>query len=237
MSLYVYAITRTSHPLHLDRLHGVGDPPTELRAVRADSLCAVVSGLPDDLKARRRDLEAHHEVQERLWEEGATLPLSFGFVAEDENAVQAILEERGAEFSQRMDELADQVEFNVKATADEEAMLREIISGSDELRSLNEATREGGGSPDQRVAFGQMLAEEVQRRQDALAEEIASALRPLAGSERISPPSSQYALNASFLVERGKADEFGETGRELGDRLQNRAELRVLGPLPPYSFV
>ncbi|MQS16646.1 GvpL/GvpF family gas vesicle protein [Streptomyces kaniharaensis] len=237
MSLYVYAITKASHPLHLDELRGVGDPPAKVYAVRGDSLCAVASEMPEDLAARRRDLEAHHGVQERLWADGATLPLSFGFVAQDEDMVRALLEERAEEFTQRMEELTDRVEFNVKATQDEEAMLREILEESDELRRLNEATREGGGSYEERVAFGQMVAEQVQSRQNVLEGEIVAALKPLARAERLSPPSSQYALNASYLVDRGKAEEFVEAGRKLAKRYQDQAELRVLGPLPPYSFV
>ncbi|MBG0855292.1 GvpL/GvpF family gas vesicle protein [Streptomyces spinoverrucosus] len=236
MSLYVYAITKASHPLRLDDLKGVGDSPSEVRVVRGDSLCAVVSEAPEDLSIARRDLEAHHAVQERLWSDDVTLPLGFGFVAQDEDAVRAVLDQGAEQYAQRLAELADRVEFNVKGVQDEDTLLRRIVEESDRVRELNEATREGHGTPEQRLELGQLVAQEVQVRQDALAEQIVAALRPLVYAESLSPPSEQYFVNASFLVDRDKAEEFTDSCAELTEQLPEGAELRLRGPLPPYSF-
>ncbi len=237
MSVYVYAITKDSHPLDLGDAKGVGDPPGEVRVVRAGSLCAVVSESPDDLSVARRDLQAHHDVQERLWAEGPTLPLSFGFVAADDDAVRGVLEERAQLFGQRLDELAGQAEFNVKGVLDEDAVLRAVLEENARARELNERTREGGGTYEDRLALGQLVAQEVQSRRDALAGEVLAALRPLAVAEKVTPPSQQYFVSASFLVGDDRAEEFGRTCRELSERYGETAELRLRGPLPPYSFV
>ncbi|MET9829223.1 GvpL/GvpF family gas vesicle protein [Streptomyces sp. NPDC006385] len=237
MSVYVYAITRATHPLDLGDAKGVGDPPGEVRVVRGDSLCAVVSEAPDDLSVARRDLSAHHEVQERLWAEGPTLPLSFGFVAADEAAVRGVLEERAQLFAQRLDELAGRAEFNVKGVLDEDAVLRSVLAENERARELNERTREGGGTYEDRLALGQLVAQEVRARQDSLAAEVVAALRPLAVAEKVAEPSKQYFVNASFLVENDRAEEFGRTGQELADRYGEGVEVRLRGPLPPYSFV
>jgi hypothetical protein len=237
MSVYVYAITRASHPLDLEGTKGVGDPPTEVRVVRGDSLCAVVSEAPDDLSMARRDLEAHHGVQERLLVGGPTLPLSFGFVAADEDAVRGVLAERAELFSQRLDELAGRLEFNVKGLADEDTLLRAVLEENTQARALNERTREGGGTPEDRMALGELVAQEVNNRQDALAEEILAALRPLAAGENVAPPSQQYFVNASFLVDDDRSEEFTRAAQELAERYGQGVELRVRGPLPPYSFV
>ena len=236
MALYVYAITNDSHPLDLEGIKGVGASPSELRAVRGESLCAVVSEAPEDLSVARRDLEAHHEAQERLWADGTLLPLSFGFVAPDEESVRAVLEERAEAFSERLEELTGRAEFNVKGLQDEDAVLRTVLEESEQARMLNEATRDGSGTYQDRLALGQLVAEEVQRRQEALAGEVLAALRPLALSEQVAPPSQQYFVNASFLVENERGDEFARTGRELAERLGEGIEVRVRGPLPPYSF-
>ncbi|MGP4083620.1 GvpL/GvpF family gas vesicle protein [Streptomyces sp. KR55] len=236
MSLYVYAITEASHPLRLDDLKGVGESPSELRVVHGDSLCAVVSEAPDDLSVARRDIEAHHAVQERLWSEGTSLPLSFGFVAQDEDAVRAVLEQGAEQYAQRLAVLTDRVEFNVKGVQDEDALLRQIVEESPRIRELNEATREGGGSYEQRLELGQLVAQEVQSRHEALAAQIVAALRPLVYAESLSPPSEQYFVNASFLVDREKSEAFAEAGRELAEQLPEGVELQLRGPLPPYSF-
>jgi hypothetical protein len=237
MSVYVYAITRAEHPLDLDDVHGVGEDGGDLHAVSSGSLSAVVSEAPADLSVARRDLEAHHEVQENLWSDGAILPLSFGFVAPDEDSVRALLDERAEAFSQRLDELSGTAEFNVKGVTDEDVLLRAILTDSEQARTLNESIRDGGGTYEDRLALGELVAQEVQNRNAALAEEVLAALRPLVVSEQVAPPSQQYFVNASFLVEDARSEEFTRAGGELAERLGGGVELRLRGPLPPYSFV
>ncbi|MFH8623332.1 GvpL/GvpF family gas vesicle protein [Streptomyces vietnamensis] len=237
MALYIYAVTKSSHPLRLDDLPSVGDGESPVRAVRGDSLCAVVSEAPEDVKVTRPDVEAHHAVQERLWEDGATLPLGFGFVAADEDAVRAVLEERAEGFTKSLEELAGRVEFNVKGVQDEEAALRQIVDESEQIRQLNEATRDGGGTYDERLELGRLLHDEVQARQTALAESVLAALRPHAHAEQLTEPSQQYFLNASFLVDREKGEEFTKAAEDMSDELPEGVEVRIRGPLPPYSFV
>ncbi|MQY35429.1 hypothetical protein SRB17_34070 [Streptomyces sp. RB17] len=236
MSLYVYAITKSSHPLDLAGIKGVGESPAELRTVRGDSLCAVVSETPDDLAVSRRDLAAHQEVLGHLWGGGAVLPLSFGYVASDEDAVRAVLEARAEAFSQRLEELTGRAEFNVKGTYDEDSVLRAVLQTSEQARALNEATRDGGGTYDDRLAFGELLAQEVQTRENALATEVLAALRPLALAEKIAEPSQQYFVNVSFLVDEERSKDFTRTAQELAERYGEDVDMRVRGPLPPYSF-
>ncbi|WMX48701.1 GvpL/GvpF family gas vesicle protein [Streptomyces roseicoloratus] len=236
MALYVYAVTKSSHPLGVDELEGVGGDGTPVRAVRGDGLCAVVSEAPAEITMTRPDLEAHHAVQERLWNDGPTLPLSFGFVAEDEDAVRAVLDAEAEQFAERLDELADRVEFNVKGVQEEEAILRRILADSEPVRQLNEATRDGGGTYDQRLELGRLLNDEVLARQTALAESVLAALRPHAHAERLGEPSQQYFLSASFLVDRQGVEEFTRAAEEASGELPEGVEVRVRGPLPPYSF-
>ncbi|MEH0520283.1 GvpL/GvpF family gas vesicle protein [Streptomyces stelliscabiei] len=237
MSVYVYAITKAAHPLGLDDVRGVGEDPTELRAVSSGDLSAVVSEAPEVLSVSRRDVEAHQQVQEQLWADGAILPLSFGFVAEDEAAVEALLQQRAEAYSRRLDELAGRAEFNVKGVADEDTLLRAILAESPQARELNNVIREGGGTYDDRLALGELVAQEVQGRQQAMGEEALAALRPYTLAEQLSPASQQYFVNASFLVEDDRSEEFTEAGGELAEALGEGVELRLRGPLPPYSFV
>ncbi|MFJ8787644.1 GvpL/GvpF family gas vesicle protein [Streptomyces sp. NPDC102462] len=236
MSVYVYGITKDSHPLDLNSLKGVGESPGELHVVSGGSLRAVVSETPGELAVSRRDLAAHYEVLDRLWEDGTVLPLSFGFVAQDEDAVRTVLEEGAERYAQRLDEFAGRAEFNVKGVQDEDSLLRDILATSEQARALNEATREGGGTYEDRVALGELVAQEVQRRQDALAAEVLEALRPLASSERLAEPSQQYFVSVSYLVDHERSEEFTRIAGELAERYGEGVELRVRGPLPPYSF-
>ncbi|WP_030930774.1 GvpL/GvpF family gas vesicle protein [Streptomyces sp. NRRL B-24720] len=237
MAVYVYSIVAATHPQRLDDLDGVGNPPTSLRSVKTDKLVAVVSDAPEDLRPKRRDLGAHQAVQERLMADGTVLPLQFGFTTLDDDAVRAVLEDRKNEFTERLRALEGCVEYHLKAAQHEDALLREVLLESDEARGLNEEIRSGNSSPDLAFALGELVSREVQTRQDRLAAGVLDALRGFAREERSSQPTGNDFLNVSFLVERDKEQSFLSEEQGLAKELGEDFGLRLVGPLPAYSFV
>lgn len=237
MAVYVYSIVAATHPQRLDDLDGVGNPPTSLRSVKTDKLVAVVSDAPEDLRPKRRDLAAHQAVQERLMADGTVLPLQFGFTTLDDDAVRAVLEDRKDEFTERLQALEGCVEYHLKAAQDEDSLLREILLESDEARGLNEEIRSGNSSPDLAFALGELVSREVEAQQDRLAAGVLDALRGFAREERSSSPTGNDFLNVSFLVERDKEQSFLSEEQGLAKELGKDFGLRLVGPLPAYSFV
>ncbi|WP_406499711.1 GvpL/GvpF family gas vesicle protein [Streptomyces sp. NBC_00846] len=237
MAVYVYSIVLTTHPQRLDGLDGVGDPPTTLRTVHTERLSAVVSDAPEELRPKRRDLGAHQAVQERLMADGTVLPLQFGFTTTDDDAVRAVLEDRADEFGERLRALEGCVEYHLKAAQDENALLRQILQESDEARELNEAIRNGSGNPELPLALGELVSQEVQARQDQLAAGVLGALRGFAREERSSQATGNDFLNVSFLVDRDNEKSFLSEEQGLAKELGEDFDLRLLGPLPAYSFI
>ncbi|MGX1759240.1 GvpL/GvpF family gas vesicle protein [Streptomyces lydicus] len=237
MSVYVYSIVATTHPQGLEGLDGVGKPPSTLRTVQTEDLSAVVSDAPEELRPKRRDLAAHQAVQERLMADGTVLPLQFGFTTADDDAVRDVLEERAEEFTERLEALAGCAEYHLKAAQEEEAMLRQILRESDEARALNEEIRSGTGSPDLPLALGELVSKEVQARQDRLAGQVLDALRGFAREESGFQPAGNDFLSVSFLVERDNEKSFLAAEQDLAKELGEDFDLRLLGPLPAYSFV
>lgn len=237
MAVYVYSIVGSSHPQRLDDLEGVGDPPSTLRTVESGELAAIVSDAPEELRTKRRDLAAHQAVQERLMADGTVLPLQFGFTAKDEDAVREVLEGRAEQFAERLEALAGTAEFHLKAAQDEDALLRQILTDSEEARGLNEEIRSGRGTPDMPIALGELVVKEVEARQDRLAAAVVEALRDATREERVSQATGDDFLNASFLVDRDHEERFRTAEKELAEELGEDFDLRLRGPLPPYSFV
>ncbi|MEU2020745.1 GvpL/GvpF family gas vesicle protein [Streptomyces sp. NPDC016469] len=236
MSTYIYAITGAGHPLPLDGLHGVGEPAAALRVVRTDRLAAVVSDAPPGLRAKRRDVMAHQGVLEALMEKGATLPMRFGLVGPSDEEVTAALEREADAYEQRLAELDGQVEYNLKAGRDEDDLLREIMADSEEIRRLNERAR-GGGSQEDRIALGEMVAREVSARHAKEAEEVTGRLAGAATRTSTAEPAPQHFLNLSFLVHREQTDAFVAAVRREAEERGDAYAYTLTGPLPPYSFV
>ncbi|MEV6653712.1 GvpL/GvpF family gas vesicle protein [Streptomyces sp. NPDC051219] len=237
MAVYVYAITAATHPLRLDGVTGVGEPPQKLRTVNGQSLVAVVSDAPDGLRAKRRDVLAHQSVLERLMADGSVLPLRFGGLASDDQAVHQVLDERADSYQERLVALDGCVEFHLKASCDQDALLREILLQSPEARQLNEDIRSGRAGPDLQIALGELVAGEVQLRQESFAAGVVEALRPMARDIRASDPIGGDFVSVSFLVEKARQQEFTAEERDLAEQRGEDFDFRLHGPLPPYSFV
>ncbi|MFE9779013.1 GvpL/GvpF family gas vesicle protein [Streptomyces sp. NPDC005775] len=236
MPTYIYAITDAGHPLPLDDLHGVGDPPSALRTVRTDRLAAVVSDAPPGLRAKRRDVMAHQTVLEALMAAGATLPMRFGLVGPGDDEVVAALEQEADGYRERLAELDGQVEYNLKAGRDEDDLLREIMIESDEIRQLNERAR-AQGSHDDRLALGELVAREVSARHAREAEDVAVRLSDVATRSSSTDPAPEQFLNLSFLVPRAETEAFVEAVRREAEERGDAYAYTLTGPLPPYSFV
>ncbi|MFJ6539879.1 GvpL/GvpF family gas vesicle protein [Streptomyces sp. NPDC091385] len=237
MAVYIYSVTGKQHPLRLDGLRGVGEEPCGLRAVTAGALSAVVSDAPDNLRPKRRDIGAHQEVQERLMADGTILPLRFGLVAEDDDSVRAALEERADEYTERLRALEGCSEYHLKATQDEDSLLRQILEESSAARELNDAIRAGTADVGAPVRLGEMVAREVQARQEALATGVVEALRPFARDVDSTQPTGEDFLSVSFLVPEDQEEAFLTTELSVAHQLGDDLDLRLHGPLPPYSFV
>ncbi|MEU8887990.1 GvpL/GvpF family gas vesicle protein [Streptomyces sp. NPDC048442] len=237
MSTYVYGITRAAHPALPEKMGGVGDPPQPVYSIKTGELTALVSESPENLRPKRRDLLAHQSVLSEAGAAGAVLPMRFGSVSPDDEAVRTVLAEREKHYLERLDALEGKVEYNVKATHDEEALLHQVLATDSELRTLNEANRAaGGGSYEQKLHLGERVVAAVQQREKADALLVRQALEGAAADVSPGPESTGWLANVSFLVERDGSAEF----IEAVDTLQREAPylvLQVNGPLPPYSFV
>jgi hypothetical protein len=238
VSTYVYAFTGASHPLPLDGLAGVGERKPALRLVRQDGLAAVVSDAPENLRAKRRDVEAHERVLDTLLAAGTVLPMRFGTVASDDEAVKAELASGAKRYTRLLKRLAGKLEVNVKAVHREDAVLRELLHDNRDLRDLSEALRAaGGGSQQDKVEFGRQVSVALDARRSQDAERVVAELRPHASAHKLGPPVDGCFVNVSFLLAATEREDFEASLSQLRQELSELAEIRLYGPLPPYSFL
>ncbi|GGW93964.1 GvpL/GvpF family gas vesicle protein [Streptomyces lomondensis] len=237
MSTYVYGIAASSHPGLPEGMGGVGDPPRPVRILREGDLAAVVSDAPEGLRPKRKDLLAHQNVLSEAGAAGCVLPMRFGSVAPDDNAVTGVLAERAEHYKERLRTLDGRVEYNVKANHVEEAVLHQVMAENPEIRGLAEANRQaGGGSYDDKIRLGEMVAAAVKAREADDAAALQDILEPVAQAVSVGPESTGWLANVSFLVDREAAENFLAAVEQARKDLPH-LEVRVNGPLPPYSFV
>jgi Gas vesicle synthesis protein GvpL/GvpF len=209
--------------------------------VAAGSLAALVSPVEaDELRATRRDLLSHSAVLEHAVAAGPVLPLRFGTVLRDEDAVaRELLEPRHDELAALLHRFERLVELRVKAFYVEEEVLKEIVRSDPAIARLREATRGASATAayPARLRLGEAVAQALDARRQRDADSILSRLQPLAEDVVVEEADAQLALVASFLVDRDRVEAFDRAMDELARAHQGLITFKYLGPLPPHSFV
>ncbi|MGA5420076.1 GvpL/GvpF family gas vesicle protein [Streptomyces lavendulocolor] len=241
---YVYAVTRPFDGVLPEGACGIGGEPPRL--LRHGDLVAVTGAVaPEDfdeapLRARLEDLDwladtarAHDAVIAALSTVTCPLPLRLATVCRDDSGVRRLLEDGHDRFVRALERLDGRVEWGVKVyaepAAEEEAGPAAAGSGSsgrDYLRRRLHARRSREGDWERADALCRRLHGELSRHAEA-----GTVHRPQ--DARLSGVPGVNVLNAAYLVDRERSEEFVElveAASEPGVRVE------LTGPWAPYSF-
>ena len=209
------------------------------RAVVHGELAAVVGDAAPDTRAA--DLARRHwHVLEAVAATATVLPVRFGTVMAGDAAVaEELLAPGRDDLLARLARFEGTVQLTVKGSYDEAALMRSIVEGSPEVAQLRERVRalpEAAGHFE-RIKLGELVAGAVEQARQQDAARLLEHLEAHAIDRRIEPATgTDGAVNAAFLVERGRTAAFGQALDAAAEEMEGRVELRVIGPLPPYSF-
>jgi len=223
--LYLYGITRPR------------EVPERLREqkiflVEADERAAVVSELEEGpVEATRRNLLAHADVVEQLHEDAVVLPARFGYVLESQEGALELVALPEIEHLLELHEGTCELTLRGKY---EESVLAEVGA---RLQPLRDAYRVSP-SVDAGIALGEAVGEALAARRAYDQSLVLDALGPLALDVVVGDPASELAaFDLALLVERGAVESVEKQVEELVSRLSPPLHFRLVGPLPPYSFV
>ena len=235
--VYVYGVVAGDR--QLPATDGIDGQP--VRVVSEAGVGAIVSDVQEEMSALdRQALTEHSRVLEALVMSHTVLPMRFGVVMENDQAVRdELLGAHADALLRQLQRLEGRVELTLRATYEEAPLLREIVSEEPRIRALQAATkRAGGGAYIDRIQLGELIAAAVEARRRRDAEQILAQLVPLAEDYQLSEPRHErMALSASFLIPRGGIADFDAAVDAVGRQQHERMRLRYTGPLPPHSFV
>ncbi|MFE5813018.1 GvpL/GvpF family gas vesicle protein [Streptomyces sp. NPDC056479] len=232
--VYVYAIVPADAVLPADA-GGVGGPAAPLRTISHGRVAAVVSDAPQKLRARRRDLLAHQELLQRLAADGPVLPMRFGMVAPDEETVSRQLVDADRGHTAALERVSGRVEANLKAFPAQDA-LATLVAQDGKVRRLRDEARRRP-SYEASLRLGEAVASALAARAAEAGRRILRELTPLARETAAGPDIEGCVLNVSFLVDRAAHEGFRATAQRFADGHREHVELRLVSPLPCYSFV
>jgi Gas vesicle synthesis protein GvpL/GvpF len=235
-AVYVYGVLAAADAASLTTSGVMGAP---VRAVQSGDLAALVSDVAGGALAAAREVRAHWRVLEAASEQTTVLPVRFGTVMEDDDAVREQLLADGAErLNALLQQLAGRVQLTVRGTYAEDALLRSVVAGSREIAALRERVRrlpEAAGYYE-RIRLGELIAAEVARQREVDTAHTYERLAPFAAAAREEATGADGAFHFAFLVERDGVDAFSTAVGKLAEELGDRVAIRYVGPLAPYSF-
>ena len=210
-----------------------------LRLVPSGTVAALVAELPaSPVTATRRNLLEHADIVEDAFGWTTILPMRFGVVLADEEAVREVLLDANAELLESLLERhGSTAELTLKATYEEDAVLADVVASSPRVARLRRRYRDAP-SMEAGLNLGETVAAELGARRDRDASRVLDALAPLALDVRAGEVSLENGVvNLAFLVERDRVDDIEAELEKLSAELSPPVHFKLVGPLPPYSFV
>lgn len=196
----------------------------------------VVSDLNGEMRSiSKRCVWGHEEVIDRLMESFTVLPMRFLTVFNKKEDVFSVMRERYRDFKDNLDKFQNKSEFGIKVIWPGQ-MIREQIKKENESINL----------PGNRSPAKNFMQEKFQEyRIDRLFKEEADKyivivdkfFSGFAVEKRyVKLKTENLLLNASYLVEKEREDDFKDAFKQLRSVT---SDLRYLfsGPWPPYNFV
>lgn len=220
---------------------GVAD--AEVRLVPHRSIAALVSKVRTDQPlGRPEDLTAHQQLLDASAAEAPVLPLRFGAVVTNEEAVvEELLEPYHDEFASALKELEGRAEYVIKGRYVEDAILREVLEENPDAASLHEQIRAAGdenATRQQRVELGELINQAIEAKREADTRKVGDAVEDVCVASSVRPPSHEEdAANVALLVETERQADLERAVERLEQEWEGRVTVRLLGPMAPYDFV
>lgn len=236
---YIYGIIEEPE-LRRFNFSGVGD--AEVYTIIHQKLAAVVSDTEfEDIDPTRKNVRAHTVVQDELLKSYTLLPMGFGMIANSKDDVLKLLEENYQGLMDELKRLGGKVEVELKVFWDQEAMIRELQGGSEELSRLKAKINDASSPIEAQrllVEAGRLVERIALDWKVKYADRVYTSLKGLSIDARLNNPLGvKNILNASFLVERARESDFQKEVFKLDSQYQDKVNFKYVGPLAPYNFV
>ncbi|WP_426244309.1 GvpL/GvpF family gas vesicle protein [Nocardioides sp. LHG3406-4] len=236
---FVYAVVRAQERRALPAT-GVDGAP--LRLVAHGSVAAVVNDIDIERPpGRRADLLAYSRAVDELLAGGVVVPVRFGSVLPDEEAVREdFLAPNEDYFAELLDQLEGRAQFNLTATYREGAALAEIVAADPVVADLRQRTRDlpEDASYADRVRLGELVSRHIDAKREIDTDELVGSVLPFVAAHHLQVGAGlDVVFDLNVLVDDRNRARFEQHLEDLAEAVHERIGLRLVGPVAPYDFV
>ncbi len=238
--LYVYGVIETPAFGSFGR-SSIGSFQEDVFAVHYGDVAAVVSRTPVFIFDPTRDNAlAHEHVVETVMKNHTIVPMAFGTVFRTEEDIKEVLKSIYSSLKDVLRQMTGKQEFGLKVTWDRDRIIEELKREHEEIRRFHqELTRKHLQSTYfARMQLGRMIDKALMELAAKYVRDIYDGLRNVCVASKDNKPiGEKMILNASFLIEKERENEFDAAVTRVAQKFGERLNFRYTGPWPPYNFV
>lgn len=242
--LYIYAIVKNKDNATLPELVGLNSQKITFIPYQGFMVVAskILLGNLGDLGVEElKTLVAIHEkVNEWLIKDFNVIPLKFGTVVKNEEALFDFLKETHPCFLAAFEEIDGKAEFVVETLWNEKKIIEEIAKENPEVQKLKQKAESQGkilGLP-AKIKLGKLIIDNIELRRKEYVKDILNFLKNYASDNREGKILNKEAIMSySFLIHKSQESEFETKLNQLGEKYQYKLRFKYIGPMAPYSFV
>lgn len=239
-ALYCYGILNqtTTLPIFSETMDGDG-PVKQLNAGRYTALVSETSR--QEIAPRRRFVKSHTRVLEVAGAATTILPMRFGTIACDEDALAAAIVAREDDIEATMSRVDGHVEYGIRAGLPFDALVRLALDHQPSIatrhRTLTVHNTLHGSA---QIEFGRQVADAVETQRRRLAKRFLESVDDVTTEMVRHPPEGDdEVLRADVLIERNAVEDLAGCLERLSEDTHGGScmNIRLVGPAPLYGFV
>ena len=218
----------------------VGIDGLDLRTVNEAGVTAVVSDAPGTkIRPERRHLAAHQGVLKHLMASTTPLPMAFGIIADDTEAIRKILSRNRRDFLDQLNRVAGKVEMGLRVTWDVPNIFEYFVNTHLELRAARDGLLSAQGPTHEgKIEVGRMFDRLLSEDRERYAERVETLLAPACVEVKANKcRNEQEVMNLACLIGRPGQERFATAVFEAAKVFDNNFAFDFNGPWAPHNFV
>lgn len=237
--VYVYAIVGGELALDYGSIGLDGSPVYKIGAPGMAALASPITR--SRVRPERRNLAAHNAVLRRALAGGepAVLPLAFGLIAEDDEAVRILLKKNRPALEEQLAQVAGKVEMGLRVLWDVPNLFEYFVNHRPELLKARDAIGDiRQARHADMLTLGQLFERALNEEREHHFGHVAEVLTRSGLQVKKNPPRSEReVLNLACLVPRDLQDEFERIVDEAAASFDSHYTFDISGPWAPHNFV
>ncbi|WP_411334367.1 GvpL/GvpF family gas vesicle protein [Metabacillus indicus] len=214
---------------------------TDLFTIRYKDAAMVAAEVPMKIfHPNRQNLMMHQQTVSKVMEKNDTvIPISFGNVFKTEDDIKVLLKNLYPQFEKLFPAIKGKIEVGLKVIGSKE-WLEEKVNENPQVGKMSSSVKgksEAAGYYE-RIKLGGIAQKVFEDLQNELKAEVFTPLQEASEAAKANEPTGEtMLLNAAFLIDRDKEQQFDEKVNEAYEKWKDKVKFHYSGPWPAYNFV